>query len=342
MNTKKRTVAKPHKKEYLTTSFGRFVDSISYPKLLLSTFFIWLAAGLYFMEATYYQQGMNFDPECVLDTSKECVQLTRLEVAQSSFYFAGVTLTTLGYGDISPVGFGRVIAVLLAACGLTIIAILIAKISSERQSSLLLLLHTSDVERRMSEFVNQIESYIVLLNESREQNEIDKAYKEIRGLRSLLEAISSYIVFHTNQSLFLEIGTDTAIKALMSKLGDAHDVLVTFDQMAISTGKIETACLSTSKKMMDIEALLIAHNEHKGTNVKNIDIAKLSKKYDAFVKKQKTTLTEAKISGVYKLLPKTPRGQWPKNLNRTIANELKISVQMVRKCIEELKVRGQC
>ena len=146
MITKSKTVAKPHKKAYLTTSFGRFVDSISYPKLLLWTVIVWFGAGLYFMEATYSQQGMNFDPTCVIDTSDECEKQTRWEVAQSSFYFSGVTLTTLGYGDISPVGFGRVIAVFLAIFGLTIIAILIAKISSERQSTLLLLLHTSDVE----------------------------------------------------------------------------------------------------------------------------------------------------------------------------------------------------
>nr|WP_275659697.1 potassium channel family protein [Vibrio natriegens] len=285
---------------------------------------------------------MNFDPTCIVDISDECEKQSKFEVAQSSFYFAGVTLTTLGYGDISPVGFGRVIAVLLAVCGLTIIAILIAKISSERQSSLLLLLHTSDVERRMSEFVSQIESYNVLINESRDQNDVDKTYKQIRGLRSLLEAISSYIVFHTNQSLFLEIGTDTAIKALMSKIGDAHEVLVTLDKMAILSEKIETASLSTSKKMMNIEALLLAHNEHKGTDVKNIDIAQLSKRHETLARTQKITLTEAKIAKVNKLLPQTPRSQWPKDLNKTIARKLNISVKMVHKCIEELKKRGLC
>ena len=150
------------------------------------------------------------------------------------------------------------------------------------------------------------------------------------------------MVFHTNQSLFLEIGTVTSIRALMLKLGDAHEVLSSFVEMAISTDKIETSCLSTSKKMMTIESLLMAHNEHKKTKVDKIDIANLNKKHEALIQKLKMTLTEAKIVGVHKTFAKDSARTVAQNLNRTIADELEISVQMVRKCIDELKVRELC
>src|SRR5690625_5240101 len=34
-----------------------------------------------------------------------------------SFYFSGVTLLTIGYGDITPIGFGRLIALIQALIG---------------------------------------------------------------------------------------------------------------------------------------------------------------------------------------------------------------------------------
>lgn len=342
-NKNKNELMAPHKKDYLTTSFGRRVDSISYLQLLGGTFIIWLCVSAYFVIATYFQHGMNFDPTCMVDTSNECAKQTVIDVILSSLYFSGVTLTTLGYGDISPIGFGRVIAVLLSMSGLTIIAILIAKISSERQSSLLLLLHTSDVERRMSDFVSQIEIYNEDLLSSFKANEIDLTYKKLRGLRSLLEAVSSYITFHVNQAMFLEIGTDTAIKSLMSKMGEVYPVLDTLEPMALSTEKVETGCLSVAKRMRDIETFLVAQNEYKGTGIKNIDALKLEQKYMKLKQKYNSTFTEAKVSKVKKLLPNaSTRGQWPKNLNRTIADELGVSVQMVKKCIKELKNRGEC
>lgn len=343
LNKNKKDLMDPHKKDYLTTSFGRRVDSISYLQLLGGTFFVWLCVSLYFVIATYFQHGMNFDPTCVVDTSDECEKKTLIEVVLSSLYFSGVTLTTLGYGDISPIGFGRAVAVLLSMSGLTIIAILIAKISSERQSSLLLLLHTSDVERRMSDFVSQIEAYNQELSSSFKDNEIDLTYKKLRGLRSLLEAVSSYIAFHVNQAMFLEIGTDTAIKSLMSKMGEVHPVLDTLEPMALNIEKVETGCLSVAKRMRDIETFLVAQNKYKGTGIKNIDNSKLEQKYIKLKQKYNTAFTEAKVSKVKKLLPKTQmRGQWPKNLNRTIADELGVSVQMVKRCINELKNRGEC
>ncbi|PMH14966.1 potassium channel family protein [Vibrio splendidus] len=335
-------IMRPHKKDHLTTSLGRRIDSMSYINLLIATVSIWFAAGLYFFFATYYKQGMNIDPNCIIEKSKDCIDLSWGEVLSSAMYFSGVTLTTLGYGDISPIGFGRVVAVLLAVSGLTIVALLIAKISSERQSSLLLLLHTSDVERRVSDFVMQIDSYTTFILESSKDQNTDLTYKNLRGLRSLLEAVNSYITFHVNQAMFLEIGTEPAIKSLMSKMGDVHPVLESLSTMAVATEKIENNCLNISKRMGDIERFLIVQNEHKGKKVKNIDIAQLVRKHERLKQKYNATFTELKVIKVRRLLPNTEREQWPQKLNRQISDELGISAQMVKRCINELKSRGEC
>lgn len=39
---------------------------------------------------------------------------------QASFYFSGLTLFSVGYGDIAPIGIGRVVAIIEALIGYTI------------------------------------------------------------------------------------------------------------------------------------------------------------------------------------------------------------------------------
>ncbi len=51
----------------------------------------------------------------------------------NSFYFSLVTATSLGYGDLVPVGFSKAVAVMQAMLSLLIFAIFVAKLVSRRQ-----------------------------------------------------------------------------------------------------------------------------------------------------------------------------------------------------------------
>jgi potassium channel LctB len=53
---------------------------------------------------------------------------------ETGFYFSAVTLFSVGYGDISPVGIGRMIAVLEALIGYTIPAAFVARAVFDRDS----------------------------------------------------------------------------------------------------------------------------------------------------------------------------------------------------------------
>ncbi len=55
-------------------------------------------------------------------------EVDRLESLAHSFYFSGVTLMTVGYGDITPVGWGRLIALIEALIGYILPATFFLKI----------------------------------------------------------------------------------------------------------------------------------------------------------------------------------------------------------------------
>ncbi|MGE6529753.1 potassium channel family protein [Pseudomonas sp. NPDC077382] len=325
-------VNKPHNKDFLTTRFGRFLDTISYLRLGLVTVILWGIATAYFSVMTYHGHGMNIDTK----------SLSPIDSALSAMYFSAVTLTTLGYGDISPLGGGRIVAVLLAITGLTIVAILIGKVSSERQSSLLLLLHTSDVERRISSFTEEVNDYMEEITTTSSAVELDSLHKNIKGLRSLIESINKYMIFHINQSLFIEIGTNTATKKLLNKFSECHDVIFELQSISINNKKIELAAYSVSKKMSFIEDMLEANSAHKKNRSEIFNDKNLRTKHDKFTQWKKTTMTESLLLEVLSKLPSTPRQEWPEHAHKPIAKELDISNKLIVKCIDELKRRNLC
>ena len=325
-------VTKPHKKNYLTTPFGRMVERISYFQLFLLTLLIWFISATYFYFSTFHGNGMNIDFN----------KTTKLDLAFSAMYFSGVTITTLGYGDILPSGFGRAISVLTAVGGLTVIAVLISKIFSERQSSILLLLHTSDIERRMSEFANDVELGLVEVSKNNKEKNINLLNNELKKLRTLIEIIDKYMLFHINQSFLLEIGADTAIKRLLLILSECQDILLKLRPLMEINERTESLSLSISKKISVIELMLLTHNEVKGSRLDKLDSHNLTLKHNSFNSWLNTAVTEKKIKLVQQSLPREPRQNWPKHVHKQIAHKLELSNNVVEKCIDELKARNLC
>ncbi|MBS0899468.1 potassium channel family protein [Pantoea dispersa] len=128
-----------------------------------------------------------------------------------SLYFSFVTFTTLGYGDLTPVGFARFISVMLTLSGLLFTSLLIGKFASERQQAMLLLVHTSDCQRRIDAFC--IELYKLndeLISAFGAQN-IPLTQSILKTITSRFEASSNYIIFHANQSDLTGFGNDSVL-----------------------------------------------------------------------------------------------------------------------------------
>src|SRR5690625_3959939 len=86
----------------------RFSTEIFYTLLMIYTIVIIGFGLIYFILS--FQEG-------VLVVSSELVPKNVLGALFESIYFSGVTLLTIGYGDISPIGIGRFIALAEALIG---------------------------------------------------------------------------------------------------------------------------------------------------------------------------------------------------------------------------------
>jgi potassium channel LctB len=92
---------KVHKKSY-------FSYEIFYTLLVVYFTVLTSFACLYFV--------LSFQGVLLLDDGK-LQQLSPFETLAHSFYFSGVTLMTVGYGDITPVGWGRLLALIESLIG---------------------------------------------------------------------------------------------------------------------------------------------------------------------------------------------------------------------------------
>lgn len=118
-----------------------FVDRVPGWKLAANAVILTLGfAGLYFaMSSIRPSDGLVLpEPPSNAATSDELAHTeSRSKVtAQDALYFSIVTEATLGYGDIRPVGFSRLLACTQVLLGLVLAGLIVAKITSAHGSEL--------------------------------------------------------------------------------------------------------------------------------------------------------------------------------------------------------------
>jgi len=74
-----------------------------------------------------------------------------------SLYFSIVTISSLGYGDIRPVGWARMLVSLEVIVGLAFFGLLVAKISSVKQDYILRRMYSEAVDDKLAKFATQLE-----------------------------------------------------------------------------------------------------------------------------------------------------------------------------------------
>lgn len=69
----------------------------------------------------------------VIFGSADSEQVTVIDLLGQSFYFSGITLLTIGYGDIIPVGLGRFIAIIQGIIGYLLPTAFVIRLVIERE-----------------------------------------------------------------------------------------------------------------------------------------------------------------------------------------------------------------
>lgn len=225
---RRRRIIRERQQNQLSTRFGRFIENISYLSISLSALGIILLGSIYFFLATEYGHGLKgFIREGGIGFDE-------------AIYFSVVTFTTLGYGEIHPEGYGRLVAALEVLFGLVLTALFIGKISSERQSALLLLVYTSDQQRRLTEFSTKIE-HLVKITKERPSDKLDSGYQSW----FLWKSLSSYLMFHANQGRITEFGNKSALRQLYRLINELlQAMLVRMKSDNIELGSEENFRLS--------------------------------------------------------------------------------------------------
>lgn len=232
----------PHDKTYLTTRFGRWVDRVTYldigvaiaVALGCSTFYFWLATP----------SGHGLDKAGAHD----------VRGFGTALYFSIVTFTSLGYGDFAPQGAGRLVASLLVFLGLALVALSVGKVASERQYSLLLLLHTSDAQRRLSSFSERILLASGQLERASARAHTARLRLAIDELGQLIATLSRYAIFNSHQARLTAFGNRSTLNGLFE---DLYAAQLACGAAFRSLGADQHVCSRALGLMREIERLSI-------------------------------------------------------------------------------------
>ena len=191
---------------------GKLIDKLSYLWILGFFFFGVLTCwGLF-----YY---LSFSGNGIVSTIYEDYTVLPLD----SLYFSLVTISSLGYGDFRPTGYGRLVASLEVLYGLVILALIVSKIASERTSTLVKLIYTSDVQMRIRGYVEKNNKKTIELQESFKEYDVKKFLNIISELDIIFKAYFRFTNFHIKEG---SIEGRWAEKIFLKLLNSTRDSMV--------------------------------------------------------------------------------------------------------------------
>lgn len=332
---------RPHQKNYLMTPLGRFIERASYTDLFIFGFLSIILSSIYFWLAPHHH-SLNKPDINILDT----------------LYFSIVTFTSLGYGDLSPIGFGRFIASLVVILGLIFIALLVGKIASERQQSILLLVHTSDCQRRLTNFSSEI-------NELNNNLKIDENLEaSLKIAATHLEVIAKYLIFNANQARLITFGNESSLGALYREISDLQSTCIEIHKKEVLNVLIFKRSLALANRCNGVVQQMVFLHKN-SIEDKSFSEAFKSKLFGLFRINQPQILSGSMINiyrtsekmkiemavldnwskgkvnpmvieNVYNYAPIGPKESWQVGIHKDIAQQLKISNNLVSKCFNIL------
>lgn len=295
----------------LSTTLGRFIERLTYKKLAPSALLAITSSAGYFYMAAGGCNGLD----------KEAGK-----AFGESLYFSIITFTTLGYGDLAPIGWGRAVAGAEVLIGLCLTALLIGKVASERQSALLLLIYTSDQQRRLSGFSDELERLVPSLASGRwvSMGTIENGF-------ALITSLQAYLMFQSHQGRLADFGNGSALRRLYRSmeafLCAVSDALVN----RRANLREEVALLKMATRLARLGKIM--ERFHDGDRKARATLTKIELKFAKINNWEARTVTCRRLEQVFSVIPSKP---WPKHFHKAAAAQLGISHALFCKCMDEL------
>ena len=152
-------------------------------------------------------------------------------------YFSIVTTSSLGYGDIRPVGVSRILATVQVILGLSLIGIIIAVLTSRRISHRIGRLSASDIRKQLAELSGNFDN--IEVNFSQILNDITQAYgipgelpgndpnsqeipsnfqRQSTALSEVSETTYSYFQEESVGGNFIDLAPDVSLKKFLNSV----------------------------------------------------------------------------------------------------------------------------
>ncbi|HLD12554.1 MAG TPA: potassium channel family protein [Candidatus Nanoarchaeia archaeon] len=173
-----------------------FIDNITFPQILLTWFGMITLFGF-----IYYYTNTTVH---ILTYTKDAIANVGLA---DSIYFSFVTAATIGYGDITPIGLGKIFAIIEGMLGMLLYGIVISKLVSVKQEVILEEVYNLSFE----EHLNRLRSTLYLSrsdmtkiivkieNKDITQQELKELPNILHGLDSILNDILKLISTNNNK-----------------------------------------------------------------------------------------------------------------------------------------------
>ena len=162
--------------------------------------------GLLYYLLTQYGHGIGRDNEA-LDNA----------TFLTGMYFSIVTISSLGYGDMHPMGISKVLACLEVLFGLVMIGVMIAKVTSYRVERI----YSSDAQKRLENFAEGFNKSQRDFAEIMTNFEATRFEEIVHTLQAQCTAFSGYFLDAANQGDYFRIVPGSTIKQVGSAVDSA-------------------------------------------------------------------------------------------------------------------------
>ncbi len=167
-----------------------------------------------------------------------------------SIYFSFVTAATIGYGDITPIGLGKILAVLEGMLGMLVYGVVISKLVSVKQEVILDEVYTLSFE----EHLNRLRSTLYL-----SRSDISKTISKIEGNALTKQELRDIpMILHGLDSVLNDI-----LRLISTKTQMENHYIKTLEEVHL--GLIFNSVHLTAEKVLE---LLYAFRDH-GLSWKN-------------------------------------------------------------------------